>query len=477
MTIRPTQHATFSQIQQGLLFNFGALVRAQEQIASGKRILRPSDDPVGASQALAFRRQIAAAERNKTSVEGARVMLDTASSALQDAGGMLAEARAILLQSMNGTQSTDDRRLFANSISLIRDRMLEIGNARTGNRYLFAGTSTNTAPFVEESSGGIQRVRYVGNGEAQEVLVGVDSRLTATLPGDEVFALKQRTGTEFSSLTGVNSGTSADQGTGYVYLQVRQDGTTAAGLAGGMALASTSLDTIVGDHTLVVDGVAGAMQLDNGVWTKIPTGPASSLTDVVVENEHGAEVHLDLSAYNGASFTATLTGSASVSIDGASWTAVTFTETDLELRDPATDTVLHLDTQSLHRSGVELVTFGGTVSVFDTLQGIVDDLENIHGLEPRELRERLDMWLEELDRNHENIQIATGELGSLSQRSTGLQEAFDDETTQVRSLLSNVEDADFSQVVLEMTRAEQTLQLAQSASVRLLQNSLLNFLR
>ena len=60
MSIRPTQQATFTQIQRGLLANFSALVRSQEQISSGKRIVRPSDDPVGASQALAFRRQIAA---------------------------------------------------------------------------------------------------------------------------------------------------------------------------------------------------------------------------------------------------------------------------------------------------------------------------------------------------------------------------------------------------------------------------------
>ena len=54
MAIRPTQQATFAQIQRGLLYNFATLVRSQEQVSSGKRIIRPSDDPIGASQALAF---------------------------------------------------------------------------------------------------------------------------------------------------------------------------------------------------------------------------------------------------------------------------------------------------------------------------------------------------------------------------------------------------------------------------------------
>lgn len=477
MSIRPTQQATYAQIQRGLLFNFASLVRSQEQISSGKRIIRPSDDPVGASQALAYKRQVAAAERSKTAVESAQVMLDTASSALQDAGGLLAEARSVLLQAMNGTQSADDRRLFGNSIELIRDRLLEIGNSRSGNRYLFAGTSTTTAPFAESDRAGIASVTYQGNDQSQEVMVGVDSNLRLMLPGDEVFSQKQRVGTQFSGLTGVRAGTSANQGTGYVYLQVRHDATTATGLAGGVALAGAAADTVVGTHTLTVDGVAGTVQLGNGPAVSIPTVASGLAGDVTVFNEHGAEVHLDFSAYNGASFTGSVSGAASISLDGSNWTALSLAETDLELIDAPSGTVLHVNTTGLHRAGAELVTFGGTVNVFDTLQGIADDLENIHSLSPNEMRDRLNMWLVELDRNHENIQIATGELGSLSQRAGGLGEAFDDEKTRVQSLLSSVEDVDYAEVVLEMTRAEQTLQLTQATSARLMDNSLLNFLR
>jgi flagellar hook-associated protein 3 FlgL len=469
MSIRPTQQATFTQIQRGLLANFSSLVRSQEQIASGKRIVRPSDDPVGASQALAFRRQIATAERNRTSVEGAQVMLDTASGLLQDAGGLLAEARASLLQGMNGTASADDRRLLAGSIGLIRDRLMEIGNARAGNRYLFGGTAIDAAPFATSGGG----VRYLGNEESQEVLVGIDSRLTSTLPGDEIFAAQQRSGTQFAGLTGLASGATADQGTGYVHVQVRHDATTASGLAGGVALGSSAQDTIVGQHALVVDGAARTVKLGNGAAVSIPTGTGvMSVTD-----EHGAQVSLDFSAWDGSSFSATVSGSASISLDGSNWTSVTLAESDLRLTDAASGNVLHVDTRSLHRAGTELVTFGGTVNVFDVLQGIVEDLENGDGLDPAAQRERLDMWLVELDRNHENVLTATGELGALSQRAGGLEDAYDTELSQVRGLLSGVEDVDFASAVMEMSRAEQTLQLAQATSARLLSTSLLNFLR
>ncbi len=478
MTIRPTQQATFSQLQRGLSANFARLVRAQEQVATGRRIVRPSDDPVGASLSLSYKRQIAASERYKTAVQGARVMLDTGSSLLQDAGGMLAEARSTLLAAMNGTQSEDDRRLLGNSIRLIRDRMLEVANARTGNRYLFGGANSSSAPFEQTTRAGVNSVEYVGSRQIQEVLVGLDSKLDVTLPGDEIFAAKARSGAGFSGLTGVGAGASANQGSGYVYLRVRHDTTTPAGLGAGLNLAAGGAnDTILGAHTLVVDPVANTARLGAGAAVELPAVGSPSAQSVRIANENGAEVFIDFSGWTGAAVSATLTGAGSISLDGANYTPITLTETDLQLTADGGATVLHLDTTGIHRAGVELVTFAGAVNIFDTLQGIVDDLENGDGLDPRELRERLDIWLGELDRNHENLQIATGELGSLSARASSLESSFDDEQIAVRGLLSGVEDVDFAQVALDMTRSEQTLQLAQATSARLLQTSLLNFLR
>jgi flagellar hook-associated protein 3 FlgL len=478
MTIRPTQQATFSQLQRGLSANFARLVRAQEQVASGKRILRPSDDPVGSSLSLSYKRQIAAAERYRTAVDGARVMLDTGSSLLQDAGGLLAEARSTLISAMNGTQSADDRRLLGNSIELIRDRMLEVANARTGNRYLFGGSATASAPFEASTSAGLNSVRYAGSSESQQVLVGLDSKLDVTLPGDEIFASKSRTGTSFSGLTGVTGGTTANQGVGYLHLDVRHDSTTALSLGGGLALAAGGAnDTILGTHALVVDPTTNTARLGAGEPVVLPAAGSPGSQSVRVVNEHGAEVHIDFSAWTGAAVTGSLSGAGSVSIDGTNYTPLSLTETDLELIADGGQTVLHLDTTGMHRSGVELVHFAGTVNVFDVLQGIVSDLENSDQLDSRDLRDRLDMWLGELDRNHETVQIATGELGSLSSRASSLATSFEDEQLAVKGLLSSVEDVDFSQVALEMTRAEQTLQLAQATSSRLLQTSLLNFLR
>jgi flagellar hook-associated protein 3 FlgL len=473
MTIRPTQSSTFALIRQGLLFNFSKLVDAQEQVSSGKRILRPSDDPIGSSQALAFRRRIAGDDRFKVAARDGQTLLDTAATGLQDAAGLVSDARQLVLQGMNGTLSPSDRQVLAHQIRLVRDQLLSIANGKSGDNYLFGGTKTDGAPYVANGA----RVDYAGNDDEQSVLVGFEEQVGVGIPGNRIFSKQDPTGTHFSGETGAASGTSADQGSGYDFLEVRHTSTSGTIGLGVQLVNGGASDTIMSAHTLVIDGANGTLKLDNGAAIAMPSPSDPAAADFTVTNDLGETVHLDLSGYTGGSTTATLTGNGSVSIDGSNYVAINFTETDLELVDSQTGSVLHVDTTQIHGAGRDLVTFGGTVNVFDVLQGVADDLDNAQGLDDHAQLARLNTWLVELDHDQQSILQATSQLGARSRRLADVESRLDEASTQVKGLLSNVEDADFSQVVLDMSRAEQTLQLAQSTSVRLMQNSLLNFLK
>ena len=115
--------------------------------------------------------------------------------------------------------------------------------------------------------------------------------------------------------------------------------------------------------------------------------------------------------------------------------------------------------------------------MFDTLQGITDDLRNADGLSQDKLLERLNLRLEELDRNAGNVGISLGVLGSRSARVQAAEDRLRGVDLQLNSLLSDTRDADLAEAVTTMVRAEQTLQIAQATGVRLIQTSLLNFLR
>jgi flagellin-like hook-associated protein FlgL len=478
MQVRPTQTTAFHQVERGLMLNLARLALAQRQVASGLRIERPSDDPHGAARALAYARQLAGTERYSAAAETGRARLDLAATRLEDSSDILIEARALLVQGMNGTLSEGDRSVLAEQVRILRDRLLESANAGGPEGALFNGTAGGEGPaFVSGDVHGRARVSYAGDGQSPEVLVGVDLALAVGVPGSEVFARVQREGTLYGGFTGAAVGTGGDAGTGAVYLTLRHDGTSGT-LSGGAAFVSSGAsDTLLGAHALEVDGTARTLQLSGGALVTLPPPGDPGLADVTVVGENGAELHLDLSGWDGSSFSASVEGAGSAALDGSTWTALDFGSSDVALFDGALGVKLSVDARGIRRAGSELVLFGGAVNAFDALEGIADDLENVDELPLDALQERLGLWLTELDRNQGNVVSGLGVLGGRSARLDGVLERLGDEATDLTSRRSALVDTDYSLAALEMARAEQTLQLAQASGARLLSTSLLDFLR
>ncbi len=469
--LRPTQSGTFSIVRRSLASNARKLVGFQQQVATGRRILKQSDDVIGSSRALSFRRQIASADRFLSTIGSSRPTVDAATSALEQGGTLITEARTLLLQGMNGTLTQSDRTSLGDQLDLLLDSLLDIANTKSGEDYVFSGTETGRRAFQRGANG---KVAYQGNQDTRKVSIGSETEISVGIPGSEAFGRFEFEGLAFSSLTGAQAGSSANQGVGDAELTVRHDATAGA-LGSGLAFANGgSDDTLIGSQALVIDATAGTVQLGNGEAVDIPNPLTANF---VVEDENGAEVHLDFSGFTGAGVSTTLTGTGSVSLDGVNFTAFTGSETDLQLVNAADNAVVHVNLTNVNRAGSELIQFKGTVDVFAAIEGIVSDLRNEAGLEPNELIDRLGLRLDELDRNHNNLLGALGTLGGSAQRMDLTQTQTEELDLRLRGLLSDVEDADFSELILDLTQTEQTLELAQLSGTRLIQTSLLNYLR
>jgi flagellar hook-associated protein 3 FlgL len=474
MPERVGTQSTFMRVLLGIQRNQRASIRAQEQLSSGLRILRPSDDPTGAARSLSLLRRLADVGRFDRSIAAGRATVDTATSELQSASDLLSEAREVLVQAMNGTLTQEDRDSLAVEFDLLHAQLLEIANARSGDRYVFGGTATGAPPWREEGG----RVRYFGDRESQILRVGNEVDVAINVPGSELFGRFEPTGAIYAGLTGAAPGTTADEGSGFATLRLRHDATDPGSLASvGIALlAGGASDTLLGAHDLVIDTAAGTIRLGSGPAVELPAAGDPALAHVTVANALGGELHLDLTGFTGGDFTTTVTGQGSASLDGTTFTPIDFADGDFLLRDEAAGIVLHVDATGIGRAGDELVSFGGTANLFDVLSGIAADLRNPDGLAHPELLQRLDRRLDELDRNQENVLVGLGVLGARSQRLASASERSADVELQLESLLSDVRDADFATVALDLARSEQTLQLAQASGARLLQNTLLNFL-
>ncbi len=473
MSIRPTQTSIYQLVQSGMQANLSKLIQAQEQVASGKRILRPSDDAVGTSLSLALRRQLGSISSYVGAIAGSRPILDTATAQLQSGLGILTEARGLALNSLSGSLNASDREAIAMQLESLRDSLLDVANASWGDRFLFAGTATEGRPWELDGNG---EARYSGNEEVQFITIGRDEQVGVNMPGSSIFGDQEFTGVTYAGTTGVAQGQRADYGSGFDTLELIHTGTSGA-LGAGLALVGGGQDTILGDHSIVVDAVAGTVQMGDGPLMEIPAAGDPELANFILEDGDGSVLHVDFSGYSGGSWSGTVTGNGEMSLDGISFQTLDFVNTDLEIVDSETGSVLHVDTTGITRAADELVTFSGTPNVFDVLGGMIADLRAGDELDTDSLMDQLSIRLDELDRGFDNVLAATGHLGSRAERLNHAETRLEGMGLHLQGLQSDVEDVDLSTAVLEMGRTQMTLQAAQAAGARLIQQSLLNYLR
>ena len=154
----------------------------QQQIASGQRILRPSIDPVGASQAEQTRSDIARAQTERSMVEYAQHKLQQAETAIGAGVELFQSSRDVLLAANNATVGSPERQMYAEQLRSMRDELFNIGNRSDGlGTYVFGGAGTRQPPFVQTGT----TIEYVA--DAGEQLTGSQYRYATSIDGRALF--------------------------------------------------------------------------------------------------------------------------------------------------------------------------------------------------------------------------------------------------------------------------------------------------
>ncbi len=157
----------------------------QTQVATGRRIQRPSDDPVGAARSLNLRESLETIDQYQRNTSQARSRLQLEEQTMTDTTQLLQRARELALQASNATQTNETRQFIATELRQSVDALLGLANTRDSNdEYLFGGYQTSTEPFSRSSGG------FVYNGDQGQRLVQISSsrQLAASDPGDKIFS-------------------------------------------------------------------------------------------------------------------------------------------------------------------------------------------------------------------------------------------------------------------------------------------------
>ena len=166
------------------------IAEMQAKLASGKQIVKPSDD---SEKSAVIQRLQTAIDRQSVyerSLDTAENRLASEESALMSSERILQRIRQLAVQGNTDTLSVDDKEILANEITSLREELLSLANTQDANgNYVFAGSNVQTKALDVNADGDII---YQGDKTQTSVDISDQRRLVLNRAGDEVFASVDR---------------------------------------------------------------------------------------------------------------------------------------------------------------------------------------------------------------------------------------------------------------------------------------------
>ncbi len=375
----------------------------QTQIASGKRILAPSDDPAAASRVLEINNSINATVQFQENAGIATSRLEQEEGVLSGATQTLQRVRELVLQGRNATLTASDRGFLASEVRIRLDELLGMANTRSSNgEYIFAGNQAKTQAFTQDASG---TVNYNGDQGQRQLQISADRQIADGDNGREVFVgIRNGNGTFSTAANNANTGT--------------------ARISAGSVL------------------TPGSYQPDQ-FEIRFTSGNSFDVVNVT---------------------TATTVAAAQPYTDSASITAIPGIEVALNGAPAAGD--------------VFTINPSASQSMFATLGNIIAGLTGNQGStgDNALFQQQMDNALVDIDQSIEKLLEVRASIGARLKAVDSQIEVNDEFQFQMKSVRSQLEDADLAEVISQLTLESTALQAVQQSFVKTQELNLFNFI-
>uniref|UniRef100_A0A7C4RRQ6 Flagellar hook-associated protein 3 n=1 Tax=Desulfatirhabdium butyrativorans TaxID=340467 RepID=A0A7C4RRQ6_9BACT len=171
-------------VQRHLAKNAESVYRLQETISTGKRVNRPSDDPAAAARIVEYRKALSSIDQYNRNIGNAQTELNLAESHLAEVVEQVTRAKELLLSQVTDTASSDTRKIAAEEIRQIRDAIVQLANAKNGDRYLFGGTESSKPPYDPSSDA----PEFQGNDGEFSTMIAPGVTMTTNANGKMAFS-------------------------------------------------------------------------------------------------------------------------------------------------------------------------------------------------------------------------------------------------------------------------------------------------
>lgn len=483
MAIRITPHR---QLEIGKLYarlHADRSAALQNQITSGIRVHKPSDDPLAIKQILDAQAIGSHFDKQSQTIDGVRNVLNAAHTQVRSAQQQIVNIRDLGLQARELSDPAIAR-AFALEIDSTLRTLGVVANTRSNGQYLFSGAETSTAGYGDLT----QATNYQGSSQSASIQIAGAGEIKTYYSGEYVFqsGLGGETlitrGAGAAGGTGAVGGIGTASGPGRGQLQVQHTATiyvAGSGIQPGSS--SPGGDSVIGPaaaHQLQIqdtsgDGSSGTISLNGGDVVNY----TSADTNLAITGPGGEIVYVDTTAITaGFSGTIDLEAQGTLSLDGGLTTVpIDFSQSQTVVDQDGN--VRHIDSVNVRRTGVDQVEMTGNTDIFEALRNFRDDLLNFEDFpSTAEWSDSVGRHLEALEQSSDHLLDIVGEQSIDLQSLDRLQTRADDLKFEAEELLSELQGTDFTEAILQLQESQNLNQYTLAALANVFQVSILDYI-
>lgn len=178
--MRVTENTRLNTIQRNLSRVSSAHAEASNRAATGLKLNKASDDPVGAAYVSTVRNSLQQTATYRKNIGLVRSDVETTESAIAQGVELLNQSREAAMQGANDSLDSGDRQMLANQVAALREQLVGIANTKGSAGYLFSGNQLDTPAFAEDGT-------YQGDEGVRRLETGHNVFMDASVTGLDVF--------------------------------------------------------------------------------------------------------------------------------------------------------------------------------------------------------------------------------------------------------------------------------------------------
>ena len=180
--MRITQNMLNQSMLQNVNTSYQGLAKLQNEVSSGKKINRPSDDPYGVGKAMGYNTKLSEIQTFQGNATDAKNTLNATDDAISNANNLFNSLKGLVVEASTDTLNASDRQAMAEQVKTIKDQFGDMANTQYNGKFIFAKPGTTTPPYQNGSLN-----QSLLSDTAQNVELAPGSTIQKNILGNDLF--------------------------------------------------------------------------------------------------------------------------------------------------------------------------------------------------------------------------------------------------------------------------------------------------